>query len=173
YRDFLLEDYRVAAGDLTVDKFVHVSATTKPRAYLDEAAWVASLADDAGLDMGLIGTVDPTLPTHELLADLESQASSPRFRGIRVLAGLEPHSDPAATILSWLDERGHIFDLVTAPAQMTEWLRTLADYSHLTVVLEHTGWPAGTDDTAHADWRAGLEAFASATTGPCKDYGLG
>lgn len=173
YRDFLLQDYRTAAGDVTIDKFVHVSATTKPRAYLEETAWVTRVAHDSGVDMAVIGTVDPTLSTSEIVADLEAQAASPLFRGIRVLGGLEPDSEPAATLLSWLAERGYVFDLVTSPSGMSPWLRALAGYSDLTVVLEHTGWPAGTDDTARAEWRTALQSYADETTGPCKVSGLG
>lgn len=173
YQDFLLEDYRTAAGDITIDKFVHVSATTKSRAYLDETEWSTTLADNAQLDMVHIGTVDPSLPATGIVADLEAQASSPRFRGVRVLGDLEPGSHAAGTILSWLAEHGQIFDLVTAPAEMTAWLRTLASYPELTVVLEHTGWPSGTDEAARTEWEDALQRFASETNSACKISGLG
>src|SRR5699024_8387126 len=102
-----------------VEKFVHVSATTALRAYLDETRWVDALADREGLDLVIVGSVDPALDPAAIVADLEQQARSPRFRGIRVLSGLEPDSAAAATILEWLDRGGYVFDLVTGPEAMS------------------------------------------------------
>lgn len=174
YQDFLLDDYRAAAGPaLAVDGFVHVSATTKPRAYLDEAAWVEAIADEHDLAMVLIGTVDPGLSAEEITADLEQQARSPRFRGVRVLYDFAPDSDAAAVVLPWLEERGHVFDLVIQPAQMDGWLKRLEAHPDLAVVLEHTGWPAGTEQADRDQWAGALRDFASATDAPCKLSGLG
>ena len=173
YADFLVHDYRRAAGDLPVRKFVHVSATTKPRAYLHETIWVDALADAHGLELAIIGTVDPTLSAAEIEADLEQQASSPRFRGVRVLYDLEPDSSAAGVVLSWLQERDLIFDLVTPPAQMWSWLETLRHYPELTVALEHTGWPAGTDTDSRAAWLHAVTACAQQTRAVCKVSGLG
>lgn len=173
YANFLPAEYRVAAGNLDVDEFVHVSATTAPRAYLAETRWIDALADREGLDLVLIGSVDPELDTAELLADLDEQARSPRFRGVRVLSGLEPESPAATTILTWLESGGHVFDLVTQPAAMQRWLDALAAYPRLTVALEHTGWPASTDDEGFEAWHAAIRACAARPGIACKITGLG
>lgn len=177
YRDFGVDDYRAAAAaaGLDVAKLVHVSATTKPRAYLDEAAWVDEVADRHGLDLVAIGTVDPTLDDAQLRADLDQQARSPRFRGVRVLDGLPPDSAAARTVLDWLAGRDLTFDLVTNPGELPGWTATLARYPDLTVVLEHTGWPTGTDEASRRDWDAALAAFTAATgeRALCKLSGLG
>ncbi|WP_110208733.1 amidohydrolase family protein [Nocardioides daejeonensis] len=172
YADFLLDDYRAGDGR-DVETFVHVSATTKPRAYLDETAWLDRLADEHALDLLIVATVDPTLDRAELLADLEAQAASPRLRGLRVLDGLEPGSPAADTVLRWLQERGLVFDLVTHPEQMAAWLHELNRHPELRVVLEHTGWPTGTDPEARTTWEQAMRAFATSTPYLCKLSGLG
>ncbi|MDQ6522037.1 amidohydrolase family protein [Nocardioides sp. LHD-245] len=173
YRDFSLEAYRAAAGGLTVDTFVHVSATTKPGAHLAEAAWLDEVAEAHDLDLAVIGTVDPAGSPDEIRAELESQAASPRFRGVRVLYGFDPDSPAADTVLGWLDERGLVFDLVINPDAMAAWLRRLERFPGLTVVLEHTGWPSSVDATGRAEWQEAVRTFASATSAPCKLSGLG
>ncbi|MCR1784528.1 amidohydrolase family protein [Nocardioides carbamazepini] len=173
YRDFSLETYRAAAGDLRVDTFVHVSATTKPGAHLAEAAWLDELAEAHDLDLAVVGTVDPAGGAAEIRAELDAQGASPRFRGVRVLYGFDPGTPAADTVLGWLDERGLVFDLVINPEAMTPWLRTLERFPDLPVVLEHTGWPSAVDTDGRADWQEALRQFATATSAPCKLSGLG
>lgn len=172
--DFGIDRYRAEAGpDFEVSGFVHVSATTAPRAYLQETAWVDRVADEAGLDLVVVATVDPTLDRDGIVADLEEQAASERFRGARVLYDFEPDGAAADTVLRWLDERGLVFDLVCSPASIPGWLETLARFPDLQVVLEHTGWPSGTDEAAREEWAEAITRFADATGALCKLSGLG
>lgn len=173
YQDFLPEDYHAATTTLPADRFVHVSATTKPRAYLDETTWLDELATQHDLNLVSIGTVDPTLERPELMNDLERQASSPRWRGARVLTGLRPEDAATHLILGWLQQHGMLFELATQPEQMSDWIRILAGYPELRVVLEHTGWPAGTDSASHTAWLAAITSCAQATNALCKISGLG
>lgn len=174
YSSFGIADYRAQAGaDFEVTKFVHVSGTTQPRAYLEEARWVDQVATAEGLDLAIIGTVEPSLSPEEIRADLEAQAESSRFRGARVLFDFEPDSQAAAVVLPWLSEHEMVFDLVAAPAQIPAWLEVLEQHPDLQVVLEHTGWPAGTDEAARAEWDAALQAVATRTQALCKVSGLG
>lgn len=174
YADFGLDDYARAAGPLTVDRFVHVSAVTAPHTYTDELRWISTAAEATGADMRFIGTVDPTLPAAELIADLDAQlAITPHFRGARVLYDFEPDSLAATHVLRWLDEHDLVFDLVTHPETMDPWIRALEPYPDLAVVLEHTGWPTGTDDSARAAWLRAIASCAASTTASCKVSGLG
>lgn len=172
YRDFTLADYR-AGGGRHVDGFVHVSATTKPQAHLDETAWVDRLADEQGLDLVMVATVDASLDTPQLVAELDTQGATPRMRGLRVLDGLSPGSRASDTILSWLQERDLVFDLVTNPGGMTSWLHELERFPDLRVVLEHTGWPAASDTEGRLAWEEAMRTFASSTPHLCKLSGLG
>lgn len=173
FRDFGVSDYVEAAGKVTVGGFVHVSATTAARAFIEEQRWVENLAEQAGLNLVTIGTVDPTLPSTEIVADLEAQAQSPRFRGVRVLYDFEPGSSAADTVLRWLDEGGYVFDLVTQPRCMAGWLAALKRYPDLTVVLEHCGWPRSTEAADQAQWHEAIRACAEQTNALCKVSGLG
>jgi predicted TIM-barrel fold metal-dependent hydrolase len=74
-RDFLIEDYRAETHGYDVVGLVHVSATTSPRAYLDEARWIDGLLDSADVPAAVIGTVEPTLAAEELEADLGARDS--------------------------------------------------------------------------------------------------
>lgn len=171
--DFLLDDYDRAAGDTEVSALVHVSATTTPHAYLDETRWVDELATAAGRTLVSIGTVDPTLPRPELLDHLEQQSRSPRFRGVRVFTGLAPNTPAADVIASWLQERDAVFDLVTRPDDMLDWIDFLAGYPELRVVLEHLGMPRGTEPDDRAAWHNALSLAAKETQWLCKLSGLG
>ncbi|WP_176459805.1 amidohydrolase family protein [Rhodococcus sp. OK302] len=173
YSDFLPTNYLEAAGDFKVDAFVHVSATTATRTYLDEQAWVEELADRAALNLVTIGTIDPTLSESEIIADLERQAQSDRFRGVRVLYDFHPDSTAANAVLQWLNDRNHVFDLVTQPPNMAAWLRTLERYPDVTVVLEHCGWPSSTTGADRDHWAEAMRACAERTNALCKISGLG
>lgn len=173
YRDFLIDDYRTAAGGFGVDKYVHVSAVTKPGSYIDETEWVDTHAADNDLDLAIIGTVDPTLDAAKIMTDLERQAAFSRFRGIRVLSGLEPGSDAAKTILSWLQAHNLIFEVSSQPDKAAEWTRALRRYPDLDVVIEHAGWPAGIDPASQSGWESAIASYASETDALCKISGLG
>lgn len=174
YRDFGLDDYRSAAGDQPVDAFVHVSAVTSPGTHIDELAWVTKVATKAGVDMRYIGTVDPTASAPEIVADLDRQLElTPDLVGIRVLYDFAPDSQAAATVLGWLTEHEKVFDLVTDPATMSAWVDRLATFDGLSVVLEHTGWPSGTDPAAQVEWLDAISLCARDTGARCKLSGLG
>ncbi|QIG43047.1 amidohydrolase family protein [Nocardioides anomalus] len=169
-RDFTAQDHR-AAAPFTVDGFVHVSAVTAPHTYLDEAAWVEAQAAEHGVDVRLVGTVDPALDAAAIRADLDRQAASDRFAGVRVLYGFEPDSPAVPVVLAWLAEHDKVLDLVSHPAQADVWLRALEPYAGLRVVLEHTGWPESADDLG--PWRAAMARLAGESDMVCKLSGLG
>lgn len=101
------------------------------------------------------------------------QAGNTRFRGARVLYGLEPDMPAARTLLGWLEREGHVFDLVIQPPAMRGWLDALEGYPDLTVVLEHTGWPAAVDEDGYAAWADAMTLFTERTGHLCKISGLG
>jgi predicted TIM-barrel fold metal-dependent hydrolase len=172
-RDFLLADYRAETGAHDVLGIVHVSAVSAPRAYLAETRWIDDALDSAGIPAAVIGALEPTLSRAELEADLDAQAASPRFRGVRVLTGLDPDSQSAVDVCSLLDERGYTFDLVAHPAEVAGFGRLLERFPDLDVVLEHAGWPDGTSPEDFASWREGIATLAAHANVSCKISGLG
>lgn len=175
YSDFLPDAYRETASGVTVQSFVHVSATTTTRTFRDEAVWVNSLADHHGLSLGIIGSIDPTSPADEIIADLDFQAeaTSRRFRGARVFPGLDPDEPSTTVLLDWLESHDLVFDLVIMPGTTRAWIDKLAAYPDLRTVIEHTGSPTGTDSESVEHWRSGMHELAQRTDALCKVSGLG
>ncbi|MGV9711637.1 amidohydrolase family protein [Gordonia sp. NPDC003424] len=170
---FDIDEYRHAAGDFPVQKFVHVAAATSVRHYLDELRWISGCADDDRLDMRFIGNLDPTMSQTEILADLDAQrAITPNLAGVHVLYNFEPDSAVVPTVLTWLNENRLVFDLVAHPDEMDDWIRALEPFPDLTVALAHTGFPTGNDADAHAEWLAAIQACARKTSIYCKVSGL-
>ncbi len=172
-RDFLVPQVREETGAVELLGVVHVSAVTAPRTHLDEARWLEGVLDELGLPAVTIGALDPGLSRAEMEADLDGQAVSGRFRGIRVLAGIDPESESAADLCALLDERGLVFDLVAHPANIGAHLPLLRRHPGLAVVLEHSGWPEATDEGGLLQWREAIGALAELPNVSCKVSGIG
>jgi predicted TIM-barrel fold metal-dependent hydrolase len=170
--DYLAGDYRADTANYDVAAIVHISATTKPGAYLDEARWLEEGARKSGWPAAMIGTVDMNRPWPVIESDLREQAESPRFRGVRVLFGFEPQSGEAAQLLRWLQARRLVFDLVAHPAEVSAYLPLLDSAPDLVVALEHAGWPDSGDRGHFGEWRRGLDALAARPSVYCKISGL-
>jgi L-fuconolactonase len=170
--DYLAADYRADTAGYPVAGIVHISATSKPGAYLDEARWLEGLASQTGWPAATVGAVDVDKPWPDMEADLSEQAANPRLRGIRVLFGLDPKSGAAAQLVRWLEARRLVFDAVAHPGEVAAYLQLLDATPDLVVALEHAGWPDSGDRDHYADWRRGLAALAARPNTYCKISGL-
>lgn len=168
--DFLPEDYHRDAVGLEVGAFVHVNATTAPRAFLPEAEWVDDLATANDLDLVMVGTIDPEATSEQIQQDLNAQAAFSRFVGARVFPGIAAEASSADDLLNWLEGHGKIFDLVTDPSGAQTWAKKLGEYPNLKVALEHTGSP---DPSDFASWREAMQRLANVPGLMCKLTGLG
>ena len=169
-RRYLLDEYLADATPWNLDKYVHVNATSGPKAYLAEAEWLAGLG---GPLAAVIGTVDLEQEPAAALADLTAQAGSPLFRGIRTMHIPDYDSPTLEATLRFLAERGLVYDFVVHPASMPEAAEVVRRHRDLTVVIEHAGWPTSTDDAERARWRDGMRALADAHEGvACKLSGI-
>lgn len=166
-------DYAEHHHGVTLAGLVHVSATTAPHAYLDEARWIEEELSAADVPAVTIGTVDPQLPAAEMVAHLDRQAASERFRGARVYGELEPDSAATPVLLDWLAERSLVFDLVASPGTLPTWVKVLARRPGLSVVLEHLGTPADPTAEGRTAWAADMREVAGSTDWVCKFSGLG
>ena len=172
-RNYLLPEYRRDSANYRVRKVVHVSATQAPRAYVDETRWLDKMASTSGWPNAIIGALEPSLSLWQLEGDIDAQLESRRFRGLRLLFGVDPAAPRTADILKMLAERNCIFELVTHPPQALEFVRLIERFPSLQVVVEHAGWPTEMDDRAHfAQWREGMAALASLDNVCCKISGL-
>ena len=172
YRNYLPADYRRSIGEAPVSKVIHVSAVVGTQRYVDELRWLDGVAASSGFEVGCVGSVDPALDSAELRAHLNAQFERGRLRGIRVLDGLDPDGDAARTLAGWLIERDLVFDLVARPDTLGRWTQFVAERPRLRVVLEHSGWPYGTDEASYQAWERSLTGFARGADAAVKVSGL-
>lgn len=171
-RDYLEGDYRADADGYDVAAVVHVSATSKPRAYLDEARWLDEMAERSGWPHAAIGAIEPDNPWQTVEDDLAEQAKSPLLRGVRVLAGLDPASELAGRLVRRLEASGLILDLVVHPHEVAGYRALLDQVPDLVVAVEHAGWPERTDAEHFREWRRGMDELATRPRTFCKISGL-
>ncbi|WP_192809205.1 amidohydrolase family protein [Actinomadura montaniterrae] len=174
YSDYLPDDHRADAAKAGVDvtEAVHVSASSAPRAYLAETAWLDGLhRADPARPAAIIGGLDPRRSPDTVEADLDAQAASPAFRGVRMLSGVDPAAETTASALRLLAGRGLVFDQIIRPAEAAAFVPALSAVPGLAVVAEHTGWPER--DEPFAEWRDGMARLAALPNVHCKISGLG
>jgi len=172
-RDFLAPQLRDETSAVELLGLVHVSAVSAPRVHLEELPWVEGVLDEIGLPAATIGALEADQSRAAIEADLDAQAQSPRFRGVRVLTGLDPEDGAATDLCAALDERDLVFDLVAHPATAGAFATLLEAWPDLHVVLEHSGWPTAVDAAGLAAWRAGIDRLAALPNVDCKVSGLG
>jgi predicted TIM-barrel fold metal-dependent hydrolase len=170
---YLADDYRADAAGHHVTGIVHVSATSKPRAFLEEARWLDAIAEGAGWPAATVGAVEPDNPWQVVEADVAAQRRSPLLRGIRVLSGLDPASELASRLVRQLEASGLVFDLVVHPHEVPAYRALLDSVPDLVVAVEHAGWPDSADAGHFKEWRQGLAELAARPLTYCKISGLG
>jgi predicted TIM-barrel fold metal-dependent hydrolase len=171
-RDYLPADYRSEAPRATIEKVVHVSGVSTPGTHVEETDWVTGLAEAGGVPDAIIGAVTPGLAPAELSAELDRQRRSARFKGIRIRHGFDPASDFADLLFGQLHDHGLIFELVARSGELAAHVPLVERFPELPVVLEHAGWPAGTDAGDLGVWREALAALAALPNVTCKFSGV-
>jgi L-fuconolactonase len=174
-RDYGRAEYLADASSarVTVEKVVWVTATLDFGGQVDEVGWIDRTTAGDPLLAGIIGGIDPTLPSAEWRERFELQARAERFRGVCILAGLDHSSGVADEVMRVLADRGCVYDLVSHHEGMAAAARLAERHPDVPFVLEHAGWPRHPDDAADvAAWRAGIEALAAVDTVACKVSGL-
>ena len=167
-RRFDVATYRAEAGDWPVEKLVNVAAATGPHS-VDETLEMDARTD--GRPDALIGGL-PGVDSAEAIAAIDRQTAASRFRGVRPM-GAPLGWVPPAEVLEALRERRLIFELLARPDNLAEAAARLEGADDLTVVVEHTGWPASGGTEERATWAEGIGALAA--LGPhvhCKLSGI-
>lgn len=172
---YLIDDHVSGASDIVdVYKIVHVSASVDPKPVLRETRWVNQLADESPIPFAIVGTLDPSASPAEIQLSLDEQMVGGRFRGIRLLGGLDHETAQGATVLRALADRGLLYDAVAHPGGgIAATARAAAAFPDVPFVLEHTGWPLESDNADHfGAWRAEITELAKVPTAYCKLSGL-
>lgn len=174
-RDYGRAEYLAdaASAGVEAEKIVWVTATLDFGGQVAEVEWIDRTTAGDPLLAAIVGGIDPTLPSAEWKAAFEAQAKAERFRGVRILAGLDHGSATADEVMRALADRGCVYDLVSHHETMAIAARLAERHPDVPFVLEHAGWPQRPDDAADvAAWRAGIDALASVGTVACKISGL-
>ena len=169
---YMWDDHLASTCRVQLEKWVHVTALTRPNHIEAETAWVDSIALQIGLPFVLIGSVDMSRDIREIIASLDRQAASPAFRGIRLLEGADYSDVRTRELLSQLSSRGLIYEVVVSTGSIASAAQALSRYPDLTVILEHAGWPLAYDEVHFRKWRDEMEEFARLPNSFCKLSGL-
>lgn len=163
--------YFAEAEGWNVEQLVNVAAATG-RHSVDETLELDRRADEWGQPAAIVGGLPAAGSVAESIGHLDEQLAAARFRGVRPMNPSGPPV-PDDDVLAALVERDLLFELMAHPPDLVDAARRLEAHPELTVVVEHTGWPRGSDDDERRRWTAGIRALAAA--GPhvhCKLSGL-
>ncbi|MEM7299745.1 MAG: amidohydrolase family protein [Pseudomonadota bacterium] len=170
-RDYLISEYLKDIESTGIKKSVYVQANWAPNWAADEAAWVQSIADEAGWPHAIVGYADFTVD--DVRPQLEKLKHYPLMRGIRQqfhwhpnpLYRFAPHSglpaDPTVRRnIAHLAEYGWAFDLQVFEAQMADAAGLAEACPDVTFVLQHAGMLEDTTKEGRRNWRAGMKKLA-------------
>lgn len=171
---YVFDDYMASLASVDLVKCVHVTAVTGAPDVAAENRWIADIADRHPTIRAIIDTVDLTRPIADIIASLDHAMADDRYRGIRLLAGIDYEGALANDILAALQTRNLVYDCVANPGGgLSAAARALSRYPDLTIVLEHTGWPLALGSAAFDEWRREMAEFAALPNANCKLSGLG
>ena len=171
---FLSADYRQAVASMDVRKCVHVTAVTDSKDAAAESRWLEDIAQAEPLIRATVGTVDLAAPGNEIEKALDREMASPRFRGIRMLGGMDYDDRLCQGLLQTLARRNLVYDAVTHfDKGIAAAATALRRHEDLTVVLEHCGWPSAHGSDQFIRWRQELGEFAALPNTYCKLSGVG
>jgi L-fuconolactonase len=169
---YLWDSYRESLATVELIKWIHVSALISPENARAELDWLDSIAREGSIPYALIGTLDPALPLAEIETALDEAIKKPAYRGLRFFGGFDYETDKAHVILSMLEARKLVYDLVAGPGAIRTVAQAIAHHPDLTVVLEHVGWPHGTTPSDILAWGAEMKDLAAVPNVYCKLSGL-
>lgn len=150
--------YMAESAAWNVDKLVNVAAATGSHS-IDETLELDGRADADGHPDAIIGGIVPTESVGEAIELIDRQMGASRFRGVRPMGAFDGPL-PATDVLSALQDRGLVFELMAHPDQLQSAAAGLAAFDQLVVVVEHTGWPRSSSEDERALWAAGMAALA-------------
>lgn len=171
HRSYLLEDYDEATRGHAVEAMVFVQCECRPDQYLEELAWVQSLADTDSRLQGIV----PWAPLEkgEAVAEvLSAIAADPRVKGVRRIIEFEddPRFCEAEGFIrgvQLLGECGLHCELTVAPAHFPSVMKLVERASGTRYILDHVGSPPIASG-ALQPWADAIRAFAQSGPHFCK-----
>jgi L-fuconolactonase len=158
-RRFDVGTYRAESAAWNVEGFVNVAAATGPNSVEETIELDRTAAVNGGPD-AIVGGLPPTETVAGAIALIDRQMAAARFRGVRPMGPLgDPVPDRA--VLSALEDRNLVFELMTHPDLLATAAQGLAGFEELVIVVEHTGWPRSGAEEEFDLWRRGMDALAA------------
>jgi predicted TIM-barrel fold metal-dependent hydrolase len=183
-RDYSIDEYR---GDITgcdIVKSIYIQTNWPAGRSYDEARWVQSVADLTGWPHANVAYADLADP--DVGALLGRLAKLPATRGIRQQLHwhenpqyrFAPHPDAMNDSdwrrgLSWLADRGLLFELQIFASQMLDGARLARSFPDTIFVIEHAGMLEDMSPQGWQRWRDGMMALAQCPNVNVKLSGLG
>lgn len=173
-RAFLPADYREHCGAVNVEQMVFLECDLDPTQFLDEARWVASLAEEEPRLKGIVSHA-PLHKGNGVKADLEALVGVPLVKGVRRLIQGEAvefclESSFVAGVQA-LPEFDLSFDLCIFHPQLANTVKLVQQCPHVSFVLDHIGKP-GIADGLLDPWREDLKQLAALPNVWCKVSGM-
>ncbi|MCB1487230.1 MAG: amidohydrolase family protein [Bauldia sp.] len=176
-RPYLPDDFRRLTEGVDVDMLVFVEVDVAPDRHLEEARWVAKLAEsEPELVRGMVAAI-PLEKGEAVRADLEAYAEIGIARGVRRL--IERHLDEPGWALQddfvaavrLLPEYGFTFDICILHPQLADTIELVRRCPDVDFVIDHIAKP-GIRDGLVEPWKSELEEIAGFPNVACKISGV-
>lgn len=174
-RPYLLEDYNAATAPVQVEKMVFLQCECDPAQFMDEAAWVTSLAAQDPRIQGIVPWA-PLEQGHRARPYLEQLAQNPLIKGIRRIIQFEPdlefclRPDFVAGVQA-LPDYGFSFDICIDHRHMANTIKLVAQCPNVSFILDHIGKP-NIKDRVMEPWATQLYELAQFPNVWCKVSGV-
>ncbi|MEM8854899.1 MAG: amidohydrolase family protein [Pseudomonadota bacterium] len=183
-RDYSVAEYTADLSGTGVEKSVYVQANWAPNWFVDEARFVANLAEETGWPHAIVAYCDMTQA--DARADLDRLAALPLVRGIR--HQMHWHEEPlyrfagSADVVgspavqhnvAALSDYGFVFELQIFAGQITPALQLVDACPDVTFVLQHALMLVDTSEAGWSAWQAAMADLAARDNVVCKLSGLG
>jgi L-fuconolactonase len=175
-KPYLLEDFGTACGGVDVAAMVFVQAEVDFAQFLEEAQWVASLAQEEDARIQGIVAWAPLEKGDLACRDLESLVQVPLMKGIRRIIQFEP--DPEFCLrpefiegVQALPEFGLHFEVCIDHTQMANAIEMVAQCPQVTFIMDHIGKP-NIKRRGLEPWQTDLKTMSQFPNMWCKMSGL-
>jgi predicted TIM-barrel fold metal-dependent hydrolase len=183
-RDYSIDEYRSDIAGCDIVKSIYIQTNWPAGRSYDEARWVQSVADATGWPHANVAYADLADP--DVGALLGRLTKLPATRGIR--QQLHWHENPQYRFaprpdamndpdwrrgLSWLADRGLLFELQIFTSQMMDGARLARSFPDTIFVLEHAGMLEDMSPQGWQLWRDGMGRLAECPNVNIKLSGLG
>ncbi|MDE0299951.1 MAG: amidohydrolase family protein [Candidatus Poribacteria bacterium] len=170
----LLDDFRAACGDASVESFVFVECDVHPDERVREAEWVASLAKQEPRIKGIVASA-PLEDGEGARAVLEDLAGNPLVKGIRRLIQAESLDfclQPGFIRgVQLLNEYGLSFDICIVDSQLANVIEFVKQCPNNQFMLDHIGKPNIKNDVFQP-WAREIEMLSQFPNVFCKVSGV-